>query len=390
MGDFLDALREMGDAVRRGNFSTELNETAINEINEEVQEVNPPKLLGEIKIVKNTDTGKYEMKSGDKTINGDKLKIAIDNNDIGEIFKELGAPDELFKTEQYITYEKKAEEDFKNDKSEQDKLKLEENSKNKTEIEKRYGKIDTQEDFKNLYKSNKNFRSFVDDIVNRSNEDYKKNGSTSTRGNWLEVKAILFTTAFSVVGFTIFDVIENHANEMSGCFLTNTGLNNDGKKCKVNTLTCNKDDTNACKASDDCTICSTPITGCLNKDNNDVICFDYGSTDSPTRDPTCLHYKSAVCDQYLLKCTDGDLECKACSCSEQSCPKNHDLVCVKASFGDGFADYFNKFLNLFLNILKIVGLVIIVAIVIFILFKFIGWLIKRGKSNNKVITITST
>ena len=397
MAEFLDGLgdlcRELGSFEEGGAAVTKELE---NSINDQINNLQLPKFLGDIQITFTDD--KPEMKCGDKVVDRTKLKEAIDKNDVGGIFKELlDENSKVFKSEEYKEYQKNADAQIKDSKVYKEN-KIQEEIKNKqNEFEKKFGKINTPDDFQNKYNSNPSFKKFVDDIAKKSDEDYieqKKAGNEAERGSWTKTKAALLITAVGLSLDVLLTILGKHASEMSGCFLKDTSINGTATKCKVQSLTCNADDIKECKDDDDnkCTLCGDSVAGCKDNSAKPVNCFD---TSGPTKG-TCIKYdekNKSICSTYLPDCKSaGSVDCNTCNCGVQSCPPGKDLECKQANIGDAFVDYFNQFIDLaesiFKKILYYGAIILIIGFVIFIIVKFLGWLMNRRKSA-KVIAITT-
>lgn len=391
MSEFMEGLRDMCEAARRADRMDGLPDAIQKNINDQITQLQKSiqfSSLGELKISFEND--KSKMTCGTKEVDPTKLQNAIEKGDVGAVFRELGADSKVFKTPEYKEYEKNTRSQIENSDYFKENKIQEDINKNKDAFDKKFGQIKTGEDFKNLYDQNKSFKNYVDDIVKKSDEDVNekaKEGKTAERGSWTKTKAILLIGAAGLGLDLLIKTLQDHANEMSGCFLKDTSINGQATKCKVKSLTCKTDDIDAC--TDKCQSCKEPITGCKNTKAEQVNCFD--TTGNP--DGTCIQYASDTCNKYLQSICSSDSEvCNTCTCDVQSCPPKTELECKKADIGDAFVDYFNQFIDLAESILKKVlyygVIVLIIGLVIFIFVKFFGWLMNRRRSS-KVIAIST-
>jgi hypothetical protein len=392
MAEFLEGLgdicRDLGKSEEIGAEVTDAVKKSMNDTIETVQKNNAG-FLDKIQIT--SIDGNIEMKCGEKVVDRTKLKEAIDKNDVDGVFKELLKENsDVFNSEDYKEFKKNTDAEIKNSEVYKEN-KIQEVIENKKKaFDEKFGQIKTADDFEKAYYKNKSFKNYVDDIVKKSDEECteKQNeGKNPERGSWTKTKAALFLAGAFVLGDLI-KILVQHANEMSGCFLKDTSVKSEATKCKVQSLTCNDQDILECQNDDQCTLCGDPVTGC--KDNNDkpVNCFD--TSGSPTG--TCIKYDEdkKTCSTYLPAC--GSDVCNNCTCNVQSCPPGKDLECKQANIGDAFVDYFNQFIDLATSILKKIlyygAIILIIGCVIFIIVKFVGWLMNRRKSA-KVIAIST-
>ncbi len=396
MAEFLEGLgeicRDLGSLEERGREVTDDVKNSMNDTIETVQKSFAGFLDENIQIT--SIDGNIEMNCGEKVVDRTKLKEAIDKNDVDGVFKELLEENsDVFKSDAYKEFKKNTDAQIKNSEVYKEN-KIQEDIENKKKaFDEKFGQIKTKDDFEKAYNTNKSFKNYVDDIVKKSDEEFtektKHGGEAPERGSWTKTEAVLLLGSGFLIVDTLLTILQNHANGMSGCFLKDTSVTSEATKCKVQSLTCNTDDITACKDDDECTLCDDTYA-C--KDNNDkqVKCFN--TSGSPNG--TCIKYEEdkKTCSTYLPVCDSSSDVCNNCTCNVQSCPPGKDLECKKASIGDAFVDYFNQFIDLAASILKKIlyygAIILIIGCVIFIIVKFVGWLMNRRKSA-KVIAIST-
>ncbi len=395
MGDFLEGLSYLLKSIKVFDSASDWSEDLESAVDYQVKNMPKPDFGSFELTFKLDEEGKSELKCGTKDVDREKLQKAITKNDIDGVFKELlDEKSEVFKSDEYKTYLENTEKQIKESAPFKDKQ-VEDKVENKiNDFEKKFGKISTTKDFQSKYNENTNFKKFVDDICKKSDDDYHekvgKGGDVPDRGSWTKTKATLLLVLGSLAVAGLLKILQDHANAMSGCFKKDTSINGKATKCKVKSLTCNTADISACTG--ECTMCSDPVKGCIGDDAQDRDCFNTkGATDG-----TCLKYavdetKKKTCITYIpTTCAASDV-CNTCTCDVQSCPKNTELECKKANIGDAFIDYFNDFIGDFVTIFKKIlvyaAIILLIGIVIYVIVKFLGWLINRRKSK-QVLSIS--
>lgn len=303
------------------------------------------------------EAGNYRFTFDGKEVDLDGAKTDLENGNILDSFKKLGADDTILNKPEI----QKFAQDYKAAWSEQQYVKDNEslnNSIDKADIlTKKYGEPTSGDDLQNIRDKNPEMAKELDD-KKEDLESQAKSGKPVEVGKWLKRTVVGIGVGLTLAG--LYSLIKEHQNAMNGCWLIKTS---DNSKCKVGMLTCDQ------AARTTGTICDPGIPGCTDPctQTKNIPCF------SAT---TCLKCNGKTCSTQLTQCS-GDSPCSdTCSCSVVGCPPGQVLKCVDVDFWGAADDFFKGLINVPGNILSniisiLIKILIIIGIVfgLFVLFK---------------------
>lgn len=350
------------------------------------------------------DDGTVQIKnSKGEVIDYKSAKEKMDASDFKGALKDLKVPDEVINDPKISQFS----EDLKILNDEQIGIKstkdyMNDLDKNKSNYEKLApNDVKSPEDLDRLYKENPEFKKFMDNAKEETEDKVKKN-SNSTSGKWTDIiKTTAFLAALTAGGIALYEFIKKHQNECNGCWLIDDKT---GSKCKVEPLTCNSDyrtSDNLCKSSD-LLGCDATIPDCSGATGSSL-CFQ---TSVSSKGGTCMKFgpnpdttkTTQVCVNCLSQCGGSD-PCNNCSCSTIQCPSGKHLQCMNLTWMEALGDLldkpFDSGFDILQKILKIVGIALLIILGLFLIYILISFLFKlnsqkhseNAQNNSKVKNI---
>ncbi len=386
--EFAIEMEKMGRVVSEANRAGSIIEDAAkffgeNEINvSKFKEVN---MMGDFKI-EGTPT-EYKLKYGDKVVDIEAAEAALNKGDLLTSFEKFGAPDEVLKSPEVKNYSAMYENAWKQQKGIQDSISVEKTSSSGNEMSKSIGEPKTLEEFQKQLDTNTSLGKDTNakiDRINKQLEEAKKSGNKPVeKGKW--VKTTLQVGLVALTAGTLYELINQHRVAMNGCWLVNSQT---GDKCKVQKLTCqseSKIDKNVCPANGvSFGTCNDICSG------EDITCIEGSCVECNPKSED----GTQTCKTRVPECDGGGGECSTyCNCNLVGCPTGYTLQCVNADFWGAAEDFVEEpfdwsagVVTKIVDILKKVIYVCLIVLGIFLLIKFILWLIsvyKKKKSESK-------
>ena len=324
------------------------------------------------------EIGKYELLYDGEVVDVEGASKAMKEGRLLDALKEYKAPKEVLMDKTVIDYSTKYEKAWKQQESIKAKAKwtdITENGKKGTKSV--GGEPKTPEEFNKIIEENKSLKEAVKKMKNEATEASKTGKVEVTKGEWTKTKIALKVLLAAIATGTLYELIKSHQNAMNGCWLVNIS---DGSKCKVLRLTCNKDEktsSDPCQSNYKCkNICTKKDGTCFGEDAC-IKCSDVDATGVQT------------CAETLKECDEGS-SCDKCSCDSIGCPDGYFLQCVDIDFLGATEDFIQQPIKWTSNIvtkiiyaLKIILYIALGMIGVFILFKFVMWLIHEYNKNKK-------
>lgn len=292
--------------------------------------------------------GDYRVTFDGKAVDLDGAKTDLENGDVLESMKKLGADDATLNDPTIQQFAKDYKQTWSQQVSVQDRVNLESSKTKGEEFTKKYGEPTSADDFEQKVNNNsevaKEIKPKTEDIAEKA-----KTGKPVEVGKWVKRTLIGLGITFGLA--ELYSLIKQHQNEMNGCWLIKTS---DGTKCKIGLLTCSDG------ARTTGTICDPgAYQNCMDVCTLKKTATCFSST-------TCLSCNTdhTTCATKLTQCTGNDPCNEQCDSSKISVPDGYRLQCVNVDFWGAADDFFKGLLNTPSTVLSSIIAVLIKILII--------------------------
>ena len=382
MSEFLDAALRIGEKLSETNKTIVFDVTTLTDFAADQGRIKQLGLDFNIKI----KDGKFVNDFNDKIFDVEKFKESKIKGDPIGIFESLGIDITNKFDKNMIETLKAATKD--NVTIKLDKI-LEEVRSNAVALDKIKGDIKstlTEAEFKQNMPPE--IKAFLEEQAAKMKEQAIKDGksgkSTIDVGKWLKrTLSIAILVGAGWGGYSLYQEVETHRNEMAGCWLEQVG--GQGYRCKIGVLTCNERRTPG-KLCGSFTESPGIILSCPDTRFAKIttpaditsVCFKEGSTCTKVSN---ANTQEAKCDVSLKPVVDCE-DCTTCDAGVIPVPYGYALKCELTTWGQAATDLgFDPFkgpINSLKKVFLWIGLICGSILGIWLFYLLISFLMRLG------------